>query len=182
MKKIDFGRISKSKVIFMLPILFLFSIPHSQTIAQNTTNRFWKQVQYGGGFGLSLGTGYTEITLAPSAIYPLNEYVSLGAGLLGSFTHSKKYYTTGVYGISAISLFHPIKKIQLSFEAEQLRVNTQLQMIPNPISKNYWNTGLYVGAGYRNGNVTLGARYNLLFDKDKSIYSDALMPFVRLYF
>jgi hypothetical protein len=55
-------------------------------------------------------------------------------------------------------------------------------MIPNPVTKNYWNTALYVGAGYRNGNVTLGARYNLLFDKDKSIYSDALMPFVRFYF
>jgi hypothetical protein len=55
-------------------------------------------------------------------------------------------------------------------------------MIPNPISKNYWNTGLYVGAGYRHGNLTLGARYNLLFDKDKSSNNDALMPFVRLYF
>jgi hypothetical protein len=79
-------------------------------------------------------------------------------------------------------LFQPIEKIQLSLEIEQLRVNTELQMIPNPVTQKYWNTGLYVGAGYRKGNVTLGARYNLLFDKDKSMYSDALMPFVRLYF
>jgi hypothetical protein len=182
MKKIIFSLIFKSKKILSILFVFCFSFSFSQTIAKNTPKEFWKQVQFGGGFGLNFGTGYTEITLAPSAIYPLNEYVSIGAGLLGSFTHSKHYYTTGVYGVNAISLFNPIEKVQLSLEVEQARVNTQLQMIPNPVTKNYWNTALYVGAGYRNGNVTLGARYNLLFDKDKSIYSDALMPFVRFYF
>jgi len=182
MKKIVFSLIFKSKIILSILFVFCFSFSFSQTIAKNTPKEFWKQVQFGGGFGLNFGTGYTEITLTPSAIYPLNEYVSIGAGLLGSFTHSKLYYTTGVYGVSAISLFNPIEKVQLSLEVEQARVNTQLQMIPNPVTKNYWNTALYVGAGYRNGNVTLGARYNLLFDKDKSIYSDALMPFVRFYF
>ena len=182
MKKIDFEPILNPKIIFTIVFLFLFSFSNSQTISKKTPNEFWKQVQFGGGFGLNFGTGYTEITLAPSAIYPVNEYVSLGVGLLGSFTNSKNHYTTSVYGVSAISLFNPIEKIQLSLEIEQARVNTQFQMIPNPVTKNYWNTGLYVGAGYRNGNVTLGARYNLLFDKDKSIYSDALMPFVRFYF
>jgi hypothetical protein len=182
MKKIVFGPILNPKLLFTLPLLFLFSVSHSQTIAENGTNSLWNKVQFGGGFGLSFGSGYTEIIVAPSAIYPVNDYVSLGGGLLGSFTNSKNYYTTAVYGISAISLFNPIHKIQLSVEVEQARVNTQFKMIPKPVTKNYWNTGLYVGAGYRNGNVTLGARYNLLFDKNKSIYSDALMPFVRLYF
>lgn len=182
MKKINFERIWNLKVLATIPILFLFSFSYSQTIAENTSNDFWKQLQYGGGFGLNFGTGYTEITLAPSAIYPINNYVSLGAGFVGGYTNSKQYYTTGVLGVNVISLFNPIKNIQLSAEIEQLRVNTELQFIPNPVTNSYWNTGLYVGAGYRNGNVTLGARYNLLFDKDKSIYSDALMPFVRLYF
>ena len=182
MRKINFRCILNLKLILSVAFVFCFSISFSQTIAKNNPNEFWKQVQFGGGFGLNFGTRYTEITLAPSAIYPVNDYVSLGAGLLGSFTHFKHYYTTGVYGVSAISLFNPIEKVQLSIEVEQARVNTQIQMIPNPITKNYWNTALYVGAGYRNGNVTLGARYNLLFDKNKSIYSDALMPFVRVYF
>ncbi len=182
MKKVVFHLVFNSKLLLTVLFVFCFSFSFSQTIAKNTPKEFWKQVQFGGGFGLNFGTGYTEITLAPSAIYPINDYISLGAGLLGSFTHSKNYYTTSVYGVSAISLFNPIEKVQLSLEVEQARVNTQLQMIPNPVTKKYWNTALYVGAGYRNGNVTLGARYNLLFDKDKSIYSDALMPFVRFYF
>ena len=182
MKKNVFGLILNTKVIFTFAFIFHISLSQSQSIAKNTSNDFWKQLQYGGGFGLNFGTGYTEITLAPSAIYPINNYISLGAGLVGGYTNSKDYYTTGVVGISVISLFNPINNIQLSAEIEQLRVNTELKMIPNPVINNYWNTGLYVGAGYRKGNVTLGARYNLLFDKDKSMYSDALMPFVRLYF
>jgi hypothetical protein len=67
-------------------------------------------------------------------------------------------------------------------ELEQVRVNTTLNTIPNSIKNNFWNTGLYFGAGYRTGNITAGLRYNVLFDKDKSVYSDALMPFVRVSF
>ncbi|MEY4432760.1 MAG: hypothetical protein RLZZ44_890 [Bacteroidota bacterium] len=182
MKKIVFAQVFNPKLILSVLFAFCFSFSFSQTIATNNPGEFWESVQFGGGFGLNLGTGYTEITIAPSAIYPLNDYVSVGAGLLGSFARQKDHYLTGIYGISAISLFHPMEKIQLSLEIEQTRVNTEIQMIPNPITQNYWNTGLYVGAGYRSGKVTVGARYNLLFDKDKSIYSDALMPFMRLYF
>lgn len=182
MKKNDCTPILKSKIITTVFFLFLFSFSNSQTFTKKTPSIFWKQVQFGGGFGLNFGTDYTDITITPSAIYPLNNYVSIGTGVIGSFTNSKNYYTTGVLGVSAISLFNPIEKMQFSLEIEQTRVNTEFQMIPNPITKNYWNTGLYVGTGYRKRNVTLGARYNVLFDKDKSIYSNALMPFVRLYF
>ena len=52
----------------------------------------------------------------------------------------------------------------------------------NGISDNFWNTGLFLGAGYRMENVTIGARYNVLFQEDKGVYGDALMPFVRVYF
>jgi hypothetical protein len=41
---------------------------------------------------------------------------------------------------------------------------------------------MYVGAGYRTNNVTLGFRYNLLFDKNIDLYGDAFMPFIRVFF
>jgi hypothetical protein len=50
------------------------------------------------------------------------------------------------------------------------------------LKENFWNTGLFLGAGYRTQNVTIGARYNVLFDKDRNVYGDAFMPFVRVYF
>jgi hypothetical protein len=38
-------------------------------------------VQFGGGVGLGFGSNYTDISLAPSAIYNFNEYVALGLGV-----------------------------------------------------------------------------------------------------
>lgn len=182
MRKINLRFVIKLPTIIVFFFLFGFANCYSQVNEENQTKNFWKELQYGGSFGLNLGSGYTEIAVAPSAIYPVNRYLSIGSGLIGSYTRLKNQYTATIYGVSAISLFNPIEKIQLSVELEQIKINTEYQLIPNPVTKNYWNTGLYLGMGYRNGNVTLGARYNLLFDKDKSIYSDALMPFIRFYF
>jgi len=125
-------------------------------------------VQFGGAFGISVGSGFTDITVAPSAIYKLNNYVALGTGLQGSFVSQKDYYTSGIYGASLISLFNPIEEAQISLELEQVRVNSTFQTVGGSnIKNNFWNTGLFVGAGYRMDNVTVGLRYNLLFDKEK---------------
>jgi hypothetical protein len=89
-------------------------------------------------------------------------------------------YISYIYGGSLIGLVNPIEKIQLSAELEQLRVN---QEFPDFDGKNnFWNTALYLGAGYYTGNVTIGVRYNVLFNKNDLVYSEAFMPFVRIYF
>ncbi|MBP8158073.1 MAG: hypothetical protein KAX93_06820, partial [Flavobacterium sp.] len=72
--------------------------------------------------------------------------------------------------------------IQLSLELEEVNVNTTYQSLIGDAKRSFWNTGLYLGGGYRVENVTIGARFNLLFDRDKDIYGDAFMPFVRVYF
>ena len=48
-------------------------------------------------------------------------------------------------------------------------------------SDNFWNTALYLGAGYRTRNVTIGFRYDVLHDNN-SLYNDPFMPFIRVYF
>ena len=40
-----------------------------------TKSEFWEHVQLGGGLGLGFGGGYTNISIAPSAIYNFNEKV-----------------------------------------------------------------------------------------------------------
>jgi hypothetical protein len=40
------------------------------------------------GVGLGFGSNYTDISLAPSAIYNFNEYVALGLG--GQYTYLKQ--------------------------------------------------------------------------------------------
>jgi long-subunit fatty acid transport protein len=170
-----------------LPFVFLIVVcfnGFAQEIPKSEQkNEFWKNVQFGGGLGLNVGSGFTDITLAPSAIYNFNDYVSLGFGLQGSYVSSKNNFNSTLLGGSLIALFNPIEVVQLSLEVEEVNVNTKYQLTgANSMRDNYWNTGLFVGAGYRMDNVTIGARYNLLFDNDKSVYIDALMPFIRVYF
>jgi hypothetical protein len=168
------------KFIFASLVTLITSITFGQ---QKTENDFWKKVQFGGGFGLSVGSGYTDISIAPSAIYNFNGFFAAGVGLQGSYVKVKDRevaYNSYIYGGSLIGLITPIEEVQLSVELEELRVNQEFTDFK--IKNNFWNTALYLGAGYYTGNVTVGVRYNVLFKKTDLAYSEAFMPFVRVYF
>ena len=137
------------------------------------------KVHFGGSLGLNIGSGFTNIVVAPSVIYDVNNYFSAGVGLQGSYVKWKNNFESYIYGASLIALVNPIEQIQLSAELEQLRVNTVYE---NNFKDNFWNTALFLGAGFRTNNVTLGVRYNVLFDDKKSVYNEAFMPFIRVYF
>ena len=180
MKKKYFLNGYKSLLAFISLFFTTITIAQQTSMPPQPENQFWKNVQIGGGLGLGFGSGYTDISIAPSAIYNFNEYAALGLGLQYKYLKQKDYYASHFYGGSIIGLLNPIRQIQLSAELEQLRVNVNLEG-SNSNSQNYWNTALFIGAGYRSGNVTIGARYNVLDDKN-SIYGSAFMPFVRVYF
>jgi long-subunit fatty acid transport protein len=172
---------------FIPMLLFTFSaltFGQTQTTTPSvaTKSDFWQHVQFGGGLGLNVGGGFTNIAVAPSAIYNVNKYFSVGAGLQGSYISVKNNYNSFNYGASLIGLVNPIEEIQLSVELEELKINTSYESSFGIPSKHFWNTGLFLGAGYRAENVTIGARYNVLFNKSDSVYTDAFMPFVRVYF
>lgn len=160
-------------------ILLTFSVMgYSQDVPLEQQS-FWKRVRFGGGLGLNFGTGYTDIMVAPSAVYDFNQYFSAGVGLQGSYVSFKNDFKSYIYGASLIGLFNPLNEIQLSAELEQVRVNV---MYDEGFDDDFWNTALFIGAGYRANNVTIGIRYNVLHDSGKSVYNDAFMPFVRIYF
>jgi hypothetical protein len=165
-------------------LLFSNSGNAQQKYVIDNSNHFWDKVQFGGGLGLGFGSGYTNISVMPSAIYNVNEVVSMGVGLQFGYLYQKNYYESFVYGGSFITLVNPIPQVQLSAELEQVRVDTDYEenYYHPGYSDAYWNTALYLGAGYRTGNVTIGARYDVLYDPDKSLYGSGFMPFVRVYF
>jgi hypothetical protein len=171
---------------FLLLLLFLgFSqmvLSQEKPLPKADTDSFWDHVQFGGGLGLSIGNDFTDITVAPSAIYNFDDHFAVGAGLQYSRLKQKNFYSSNVVGGSLIGLYNPIEEIQLSLEVEEVHVNTTYDDLYDNEKRSFWNTGLYVGGGYRADNVTIGARFNLLFDKDKDLYGDAFMPFVRVYF
>ncbi|QBN19095.1 hypothetical protein [Flavobacterium nackdongense] len=171
--------------LFRSLFILLFLHQFNSSVAQGPTNlpsqpsNFWKNVQFGGGLGLNFSSGYTDIFIAPSAIYNFNPTVALGAGLNLNYVASNNYYSSFVYGISTIVLVNPIPQIQLSVGLNQSRVNYQEEGFSN-YSDDYWDTSLIVGAGYRTGNVTIGVGYNLL--QDDRYDAEPFVPFVRAYF
>ena len=173
------------KSIFVLFFsLFSMSFYAQQTeLPKAKTGAFWEKVQFGGGLGLGIGSGYTNITVAPSAIYNFNDYFSFGTGLQYSYLKQRDFYSSNVFGGSLIGLFNPIEELQLSMEIEETNVhNTYIDNVAGDYKRSFWNTGLFIGAGLRQDNFTIGGRINVLYDKNKDIYGSAFMPFVRVFF
>jgi hypothetical protein len=77
-----------------------------------------------------------------------------------------------------MALYNPYKELELSVEYEDLYVKQDY----NGIKNNFWSPALFGGMGYRYGPVVAGFKFNFLFDRKKSIYQDAFIPFIRIYF
>ncbi|WP_034643237.1 hypothetical protein [Cellulophaga geojensis] len=170
-----------SKLLIISILITAFA--SNTTIAQVSTSysNFWEKVQFGGGLGIGFGNDSFNASVSPSAIYQVNPMFAVGTGL--NFNYSKfGDYKLTAYGASALTLFNIVPAIQLSAEFEQMRINRDFGINGSTIEDNYWNSALFLGIGYSNQNVTFGIRYDVLYDDEKSIYADALMPFVRVYF
>lgn len=177
---------SAINLTFLLSLVFLFGLKfeiyaqESQEI--NTKSDFLNHIQFGGGLGLGVGNGYADIMVAPSAIYNFNNYVSAGLGIQYNYVKQRDFYKANMYGGSIIALFNPLEEIQISTELEQLRINRTFNDALGNDTQDFWNTALFIGAGYRNENITMGIRYNVLHKDRDNIYAEAFMPFVRIYF
>jgi hypothetical protein len=147
------------------------------------SNDFWSNVQFGGGLGLNFGNGFFSGAVAPNALYRLSPYVATGVGLNFQYSSQRDVFTSTVLGASVIGLFNPAREIQISTEFEQLHVNRNFdENFVDNLDDRYWYPALFLGLGYTNGNVTFGIRYDILYDRNKSIQNEAWMPFVRFWF
>lgn len=167
--------------------ILLISISFQQTLfAQNEKNEFWNHVAIGGGIGLSFGSGFFSGTIAPSAIYRFNPQVAMGLGLNYTYNEDKDFYRSSIIGGSVIGFYNPIREVQLSAEFEQLNVNRNYYNTVLNFDEDYWYPALFLGAGYSiiTGKVStaIGMRYDVLYDRDKSIYAQPWAPFIRVYF
>ena len=162
-------------------LVIILNITFSIAQISGTGNDFWKKVRFGGGIGLGFTNNGFNGSISPSAIYQFNQEFAAGTSL--SFNYAKfnddKFLA---YGGSILSLYNPIPQLQFSTEYEQLRVNRTLINQTSNLEDNYWLPALFVGIGYSTYNVTFGVRYDVLYNERKSIYGNALMPFVRVYF
>jgi len=177
------NRIKTAKKIILNSVILCFFVISSNAQSNIDDNTFWSNVQFGGGVGLNFGNGFFSGAIAPNAIYNFNPYVATGVGLNFQYSSQRDVFKSTVVGGSVIGLFNPYRELQLSTEFEQLYVNRDFdeQFVSN-VDDSYWYPALFLGAGYRSGNVTFGIRYDVLYDEDKSIQHQAWMPFVRFWF
>jgi len=174
--------IKRTKFHVLVPLFCMFSMPLiCQDISRGHSD-FWNHVRFGGGIGLSFGDGFFSGTLAPSAIYQFSEIAAMGIGLNGTYNTSRDFYKSTIFGASIIGLINPIRSVQLSAEFEELNVSRNWDNRIGFEDENYWYPALFLGAGFNSGHVTVGIRYDVLYDRDKSIYADSWIPFVRVYF
>jgi len=169
-------------IVTVLLLFYGLIISQAQVEVKKQKSQFWQHVHFGGGIGLSFGSNYFSGTLAPSAIYRCNEKFSTGAGLSVSYGKEKYVYENLILGTSILALYNVIPQLQISTEFEQLYVSRTFDdRFSNP-DENYWYPGLYIGAGFSTGPVTMGIRFDVLYDSKRSIYGNAYNPFVRVYF
>ncbi|MEL0643777.1 alpha-ketoglutarate decarboxylase [Olleya sp. Ti.3.14] len=179
-----FSTLNRHKIIVLsIFSCFFLTFSNAQDNLPQQKSEFWKNVRFGGGLGLSTGNNFFSATLAPSAIYQFDNTFALGVGLNGTYNRNKNVYKSTILGGSIMGLFNPIQEIQLSAEFEQLNVNQKFEgVFASNADRNYWVPALFVGAGYRTNNVTFGVRYDLLYDENDSVYANAFVPFVRVFF
>jgi len=176
----NFSPLSNCKT-YLIVFVFLNCSLASFSQNQDDTSSFWDNVNFGGSLGLSFGDGFFSGTIAPMGIYEFTSDFSAGIGLNATYNKQDDFFKSTIFGASVIGLFNPIEELQLSAEFEQLNVSRKFD---NSVFKddNYWYPALFMGIGYGNENVTFGIRYDLLYSKEKSIYADAYVPFVRVFF
>jgi len=171
---------SSLKILLLGTCFFIGSL---NCLAQNPTQKsdFWNRVRFGGGIGLGFANGSFNGSISPSAIYQFNNQFAAGVSL--NFNYAKfRDDKLLAYGGSVLSLYNPLPFLQLSAELEQLRINRSFDDSVIRLERNYWAPALLLGVGYTNQNFTVGVRYDALFDDEDSIYANAWLPFVRVYF
>lgn len=186
MKKVK----SISKPLFLAG-LFLFSFTvFSQTNSDTITKKDIdtlivkepKRLKFGCGFGLSF-IGGTNISLSPNLTYKVSDKTAIGVGIQGSYASIKNLQNTTTYGANILGQYSPIEKITTSLEFAQLRVSTKTETAAANSKRSYWDSALFVGAGYNITNkITVGAKYNLLYKEGESVYTSPVIPFVNITF
>lgn len=165
----------------LVGISLFFCISTMKSQDQQAVSSFWNSVAFGGGIGLNFANGIFSGMLAPMAVYNFNEYFSAGPGLHYSYQKANGF-TSSLVGASLVAIANPISQVQLSVELEQAYVSQTVAFMAGDLDDDFWNTALFVGAGYRIGKGAVGLRHNLLFNDGDNMYTTSWAPFVRVLF
>ena len=140
------------------------------------------RLKFGCGFGLNF-LGGTNISLSPNLVYEISDKISLGGGIQGSYTSIKDVQKTTTIGFNIITFYNPAPKFTTLLEFAELNVNRTIEMPTGDVKDKFWESALFVGAGYNiSSKIAIGAKYNVLYKEDESVYTSPIIPFVNITF
>ncbi len=139
-----------------------------------------RKIFFGGGIQLGVSNAYTSFGISPSVIYEFSDQFSSGLGVSYTYSNNKLYdLKYQVVGLSALALYNPLEPLQLSTEFEEMHISVTGNSSLDP----YWIPAWYMGIAYSmRRHAAFGFRYDVLYDKDKSVYDSPFTPFIRIYF
>ncbi|WP_372793309.1 alpha-ketoglutarate decarboxylase [Lutibacter sp.] len=170
------------KILILHTFIFFVNLNLTGQNSDLEQHRFIDDVRFGGGINIGVGNSYSTFSISPSVLYDFSNEFSAGLSFKYVYVKNKSTInsTTNIYGGSILALYKPMNTIQFSTEFEQLKID---QKYASDFGFDLWQPALYIGAEYVTGNISMGLRYDVLFDKTTNvIYSSALSPIFRVYF
>ncbi|QDP85335.1 hypothetical protein FNJ88_07065 [Chryseobacterium sp. SNU WT5] len=136
----------------------------------------------GGTFGS--GNSGTSISISPRVGYQLTD--DLKGGVAGNFgwTNSK-YYSSSTVGFGPFVNYYIARNFYLSGMFQEYFFNQKEKLTQFKYSGN--EAALYFGGGYMqrigsNTYMQIGAMYNVLYNKDESVFGSGFIPSVGVVF
>ena len=170
------------KILFLQTLIILVQLNLAGQNSDLEQYRFIDDVRFGGGFNIGVGNSYSTFSISPSVLYDFSNDFSAGLSFTYVYVKNKSTInsTTNIYGGSILALYKPISNLQFSSEFERLKINQKYAFVNN---SDLWQQALYIGVEYVTGSISMGLRYDILYDKATNvIYSSALSPVFRVYF
>lgn len=136
----------------------------------------------GGAFGS--GGGGTTLYITPRVGYKVTENFEAGVAANLSWSNSK-YYSSTMFGVGPFANYY----FGRSFYAQGLFQHYFVNMRDKVYDVKYNDNenALYLGGGYMqrlgaNTYMQIGAMYNVLYNKDKSMFSGGLIPNIGIVY
>jgi len=161
------------KKLFCISLL-LFSVSLYSQLGVGTHIGKWR---VGGGLGVNFGdNNYFGLNIYPNIGYMLAP--KLEAGLTLGYQYSSwKNVKSNLFSAGPYANFYPINELFMRGHYEYFTGNSKIKGEPDSYS--YDESALWLGGGYRSGGKVsfyAGLMYNVLWDKDNSIFSNGLRP------
>lgn len=166
---------------FFLALNFSYSQTNTIVVADSLSYKpsKWK---FGMGFGLNFVSG-TNINLAPSLLYDASVKITFGVGLQYNYSAIKDLKRTSTIGGTLSAFYSPTPRFLTLLEFAELNVTSKTETPEGEVKDDFWETALFIGAGMNITNsITVGAKYNVLYKEDESVYTSPVIPFVNIAF